>query len=114
MKNLIKKVINKGKAFYAKASFMLTTIMLGISCPVYAQGLTNKSSDDLFKSFIGQILGLVTYVGVGLFVWGLVQFFLSIKNDEPEKKQGALMTAVAGVGIITIKTIVNTVTGISL
>lgn len=113
MKNFIKNMINKGKAVFAKTAFLATSLTMAMTCPAYAQGLVNKSSDELFKGFLGQILNLATYVGVGLFVWGLVIFFLSIKNDEPEKKQSALMTAAAGIGIITIKTIVNTVTGIS-
>ena len=107
MKNMLKTMKNKSENLIARISIMFSALAMSMYCPVSAnsQGIVTGTSDDIFKKFIGAILDLTTYVGVGLLVWGLISFFLAMRNEEGEKKTAAIWNIVAGIGIITIKTI---------
>jgi hypothetical protein len=115
MKNLINKIKTKCSALVAKTYFMTTSIMLALTCPAYAsgQGIVTGTSDQIFKKFIGEILKLATYVGVGMLAWGVISFFMAMRNEEAEKKTAAIFNIVAGIGIIGVKAILTAV-GISV
>lgn len=113
MKSLFKKIKEKGMELFLRATTLMTTVSLAITNPVYAQSLVTGDPDTIFKNFIGEVLGLVTYAGVGLLVWGLIAFFLALRNEEAEKKTAAIYNIIAGIGIIGIRAILTAV-GVSI
>ena len=74
---------------------------------VTVTGMADGSTDagQIIGSILGIILKVATFVGAAMLLWGLVMFGLAIKNDEPESKQKALMTAFAGVVLVTLRSI---------
>lgn len=100
---MLKKL--KEKTVIAKTSLALSVASIGAINSPFA--VTNANADSLMKSIIDKLLTLVVYVGVILAVWGIVQFFLALKNEDSDSKSRAGMTIVAGVALITIKTIIS-------
>lgn len=59
------------------------------------------------------VLGTLTrYVGAFLLVVGLIMLFMGFKNEDAEAKHRAGLVIVAGIGLVAIKTIISTVTGL--
>lgn len=116
--NKIKKafysIIDKVDAVKDKINSKLLQLMIMSSAvmapmPVHAAAnVTVKTDVDINAAMNGVVSWMITavqFVGVILLVWGVAMLSLSIKNDEPESKQRAIMQIVAGgfaVGIITI------------
>lgn len=59
------------------------------------------------SNVIGIILLYAQYIGAALLVWGLVMFAMAVKSDEPESKQKALATAIAGIIAMTLRSILR-------
>lgn len=73
-----------------------------VACP-----LADVQAHSVIKNAVAQILTLVGYIGIILAVWGAVQFFLALKNEDSDSKSRAGMTIVCGAALIGIKPIVN-------
>lgn len=46
------------------------------------------------------------YVGAAIFVWAIIQFILATKRSDADSKADAVQTAVCGIAMMSIKTIV--------
>lgn len=68
-------------------------------------GLT---AENAYGKILGIIMGVASWVGGAILIWGLVMFGLAIKNDEPESKQKALMCTFGGLVLVCLKTILTT------
>ena len=64
-------------------------------------------ASDAYGKILGIIMGVATWVGGAILIWGLVMFGLAIKNDEPESKQKALMCTFGGLVLVCLKTILT-------
>lgn len=115
MKNLFRKIKEKGLSLIAKASYIATSFALAMTCPVSAGGqqIIQGDSNSIFKNFINVLLEFVGFAGVGLLVIGLITFFMALRNEDAEKKTAAIWSIIAGIGIISIKSILTAV-GFSL
>lgn len=80
----------------------------GVTIEKVKIGAEGDNPDAIIGSVLGIILFATKYIGAALIIWGLVMFGLSIKNDEPESKQKALMTTFAGVIVFSLKWILQT------
>lgn len=112
-------ITNKTQRAAGLASAYINMALLSMTMPVHADGAgttiepvqIGASADDP-DTIIGSVLGIILfatrYIGAALIIWGLVMFGLSIKNDEPESKQKALMTTFAGVVVFSLKWILQT------
>lgn len=112
------KVIQKTNLWAEKVKARLLTGLLALEMmPVYAADSADTTVDTITiadgdaNTIIGKVLGIIMmiakFVGSAMFLWGIVMFALSIKNDEPESKQKALMTAFAGVVLFALKEILS-------
>lgn len=63
--------------------------------------------DTVLSSVLGIMFAMAKYIGIALFAWGIIMLFLAIKNDEPESKSKAIMTAVAGAALFSITGILS-------
>ena len=63
--------------------------------------------DSVFSSILGIMFAMARYIGIALFAWGTVMFFIAMKNDEPESKSKAIMTLVAGAALFSITWILS-------
>jgi len=116
MKNVTKNVAVKisEKAKYA----ILSAATVFYMAPVHA---TNEGAfefdqvtinegvtiDTVLSSVLGIMFAMAKYIGIALFAWGIIMLFLAIKNDEPESKSKAIMTAVAGAALFSITGILS-------
>lgn len=118
-------ITNKTQRAAGLASAYINMALLSMMMPVHAEnGVTNAENgvtiekvkigaegdnpETIIDSVLGIILFATRYIGAALIIWGLVMFGLSIKNDEPESKQKALMTTFAGVVVFSLKWILQT------
>ena len=110
-------ITNKTQRAAGLASAYINMALLSMTMPVHADGATiepvqigasAENPDTIIGSVLGIILFATRYIGAALIIWGLVMFGLSIKNDEPESKQKALMTTFAGVVVFSLKWILQT------
>jgi hypothetical protein len=65
-------------------------------------------AESAYGSILGIIMGVATWAGGAILIWGLVMFGLAIKNDEPESKQKALMCTFGGLVLVCLRTILQT------
>ena len=57
----------------------------------------------------GLVLQVAIWVGTVIFLWGIVTFAFSIKNDDPEAKQKSIYIIVTGIVLICLKTVFDTI-----
>lgn len=121
-------ITNKTQRAAGLASAYINMALLSMMMPVYAGndaekggvttggvtiekvkiGAEGDNPENIIDAVLGIILFATRYIGAALIIWGLVMFGLSIKNDEPESKQKALMTTFAGVVVFSLKWILQT------
>ena len=73
-------------------------------------GVTVTAGTDagtVVSNVLGIILLYAQYIGAALLIWGLVMFAMAVKSDEPESKQKALATAIAGIIAMTLRSILK-------
>lgn len=68
---------------------------------------TDLDATTAYGNILGIIMGVATWVGGAILIWGLVMFGLAIKNDEPESKQKALMCTFGGLVLVCLKAILT-------
>ena len=106
----IKTLFNNAKEKIAMIPIMIIGMINMASLNAYAAGIgsdvENADTASIFGNIIGVILDLVRYVGVILAVWGVVQFFLALRNEDGDSKARAGLTIVAGVALFAIKSLV--------
>lgn len=110
-------------AKWLKSTYIQISLWLSFSAlnmPVYADGdipythwareLEIGDSAD-YNETASYILGLVfkiaEYIGGALIIIGLVQFATSLKNDDAEQKQRAVVQTIAGVILYTLYTVLK-------
>lgn len=104
------------QGFSRKAAGVAATGMAyAAAWPVYAdttvEEVTLNTENVDADKMVGQVLGIIMLVarfaGAALLIWGLVMFGLSVKNDEPESKQKALLCCIAGIILISLRSILK-------
>lgn len=68
-----------------------------------------KSTDynDTASYILGLVFKIAEYVGGALILIGFVQFAMSLKNDDAEQKQRAVVQIIAGAILYTLYTILK-------
>ena len=64
-----------------------------------------NASTTMFN-LISLMLSMFKYVGAAIFVWAIIQFILATKRSDADSKADAVQTAVCGIAMMSIKTIV--------
>ena len=106
-----RKILQKaaGMMAFAEAAFYrsitCSAFELAGEIGIKEDGTAGKNPGETIGWIIGLILKIGQYFGAAVMLWGIVQFAMSLKNDEPESKQKATMIIVAGVVLLTLRSL---------
>lgn len=118
----IRKVTSNAihKVDKAAMTAMTTVMAIAYNAPVRAAGTEDAGTEvsavtikeganagTVVSNVLGIILLYAQYIGAALLIWGLVMFAMAVKSDEPESKQKALATAIAGIIAMTLRSILR-------
>ena len=99
---------NKKESRYGfkKILVCLSMMMLGsVMFIIPALAAAPNASTTMFN-LISLMLSMFKYVGAAIFVWAIIQFILATKRSDADSKADAVQTAVCGIAMMSIKTIV--------
>lgn len=94
------------KIFYAMIGAMTAMVL----CTVVASATTPAapaSADATYKTVIDFFVTWIRRLGALLVLIGAIMFGLSIKNDDPDRKQQGITTMIAGFVVVAICLAVN-------
>ena len=77
-----------------------------VAVPAFAATDTATAQGAVF-SLINIMLSIFRYVGIALFVWGVIQFILATKRSDADSKADAIQTALCGIALMFIGLIVG-------
>ena len=109
----IEKAANAMSAVKTRALYSYTSIVTALLMPqtAFAGGTDNALDSSNAGKYINNLIMILCdifrYVGIALFVWGVVQFILAVKRTDAESKSDAIQTCLAGIALIAIKTLVT-------
>ena len=99
---------NKKESRYGfkKILVCLSMMLLGsVMFIIPALAAAPNASTTKFN-LISLMLSVFKYVGAAIFVWAIIQFILATKRSDADSKADAVQTAVCGIAMMSIKTIV--------
>lgn len=96
-----KKKINCMKLVICFIMMLLGSVMFII--PAFAAA---PNANEAMVKLINLMLSMFKYVGAAIFVWAIIQFILATKRSDADSKADAVQTAVCGIAMMSIKTIV--------
>lgn len=96
-----KKKINCMKLVICFVMMLLGSVMFII--PAFAAA---PNANEAMVKLINLMLSMFKYVGAAIFVWTIIQFILATKRSDADSKADAVQTAVCGIAMMSIKTIV--------
>ena len=96
-----KKKINCMKLVICFVMMLLGSVMFII--PAFADA---PNANEAMVKLINLMLSMFKYVGAAIFVWAIIQFILATKRSDADSKADAVQTAVCGIAMMSIKTIV--------
>lgn len=106
MQSKAKRKIDYKKVLWCLAMMALGTAMFML--PVFAAGSsTPPSAGKTMGALISLMCSMFKYVGVAIFVWAIIQFILATKRSDADSKADAVQTAVCGIALIAVATIIT-------
>lgn len=96
-----KKKINCMKLVICFVMMLLGSVMFII--PAFAAA---PNANEAMVKLINLMLSMFKYVGAAIFVWAIIQFILATKRSDADSKADTVQTAVCGIAMMSIKTIV--------
>ena len=102
------ETVKSMKTKYQKARMLFMTFysVFIYAMPVVASE-TNASASGAMGNLLGVIATIFRYVGIALFAWGAIQFILATKRSDGDSKADAIQTAMCGIALMLIKTILS-------
>ena len=99
------KTVKSMKAKYQKAKMLFAAFysIFMYATPVFAATTAATAMGNL----LGVIAAIFRYVGIALFAWGAIQFILATKRSDGDSKADAIQTAMCGIALMLIKTILD-------
>lgn len=101
MQSKAKRKIDYKKVAICLAMMALGTIMFVL--PAFAA----VNAKEVMSNLISLMCSMFKFVGVAIFVWAVIQFILATKRSDADSKADAVQTAVCGVALMTVATIVT-------
>lgn len=101
MQSKAKRKIDYKKVAICLAMMALGTIMFVL--PAFAA----INAKEVMSNLISLMCSMFKFVGVAIFVWAVIQFILATKRSDADSKADAVQTAVCGVALMTVATIVT-------
>lgn len=96
----------KRKTDYKKVAICLAMMALGtimFVLPAFAA----INAKEVMSNLISLMCSMFKFVGVAIFVWAVIQFILATKRSDADSKADAVQTAVCGVALMAVATIVT-------
>lgn len=94
-------------AFYKKRlALIAVTALFAVLMCAFPVAAAVEASATMGK-LISLMCSMFKYVGIALFVWAIIQFILATKRSDADSKADAIQTAVCGVALIGVGTIVG-------
>ena len=96
-----------------KVAWITMYIAVSNVCQAYALNAstvdiaTRMDATSAMGSLIGSILEIFRLGGAAIAAWGGGLFAMSVKNEEPESKQKAIMCMLGGIVLMNIKVILE-------
>jgi len=100
MQSKAKRKIDYKKVAICLAMMALGTIMFVL--PAFAA----VNAKEVMSNLISLMCSMFKFVGVAIFVWAVIQFILATKRSDADSKADAVQTAVCGVALMAVATIV--------
>lgn len=100
----------KRKIDYKRVMWCLAMMVLGMAMFIvtaFADTATAPSAGKTMLSLINLMCSMFKYVGVAIFVWAIIQFILATKRSDADSKADAVQTAVCGIALIAVATIID-------
>lgn len=101
MQSKAKRKIDYKKVAICLAMMALGTIMFVL--PAFAA----VNTKEVMSNLISLMCSMFKFVGVAIFVWAVIQFILATKRSDADSKADAVQTAVCGVALMAVATIVT-------
>lgn len=101
MQSKAKRKIGYKKVAICLAMMALGTIMFVL--PAFAA----INAKEVMSNLISLMCSMFKFVGVAIFVWAVIQFILATKRSDADSKADAVQTAVCGVALMAVATIVT-------
>lgn len=101
MQSKAKRKIDYKKVAICLAMMALGTIMFVL--PAFAA----VNAKEVMSNLISLMCSIFKFVGVAIFVWAVIQFILATKRSDADSKADAVQTAVCGVALMAVATIVT-------
>lgn len=101
MQSKAKRKIDYKKVAICLAMMALGTIMFVV--PAFAA----INAKEVMSNLISLMCSMFKFVGVAIFVWAVIQFILATKRSDADSKADAVQTAVCGVALMAVATIVT-------
>lgn len=101
MQSKAKRKIDYKRVMICLAMMALGTIMFVL--PAFAA----VNAKDVMSNLISLMCSMFKFVGVAIFVWAVIQFILATKRSDADSKADAVQTAVCGVALMAVATIVT-------
>ena len=95
---------------WKRARKKLASAGMGVACLVksgVAYAADAGSVDSIMKPFLNTISGIGIVVGVGVTVFGAVQFGMSLPTHDPTQRAGGILAIAGGLLICFHKTILG-------
>lgn len=101
MQSKAKRKIDYKKVAICLAMMALGTIMFVL--PAFAA----INAKEVMSNLISLMCSMFKFVGAAIFVWAVIQFILATKRSDADSKADAVQTAVCGVALMAVATIVT-------
>lgn len=103
------KTVKSMKAKYQKARMLFAAFysIFMYATPVFASQAGTTTAATAMGNLLGVIAAIFRYVGIALFAWGAIQFILATKRSDGDSKADAIQTAMCGIALMLIKTILG-------
>ncbi len=102
--------LNKKNAYRVFKALATVLIISGLFSFGLAETVTVPDTVDatsMLGTFIGFVLNIVTLAGVGVLIWGIVQFAMSMPAHDPQQRTNSYFMIGAGAIIISSRAILG-------
>lgn len=101
------------KKMFASVAAVFTGLYMTIfSAFAFGESVTitatsNVNANDLMGQIIGTILTITRFVGIALVIYGVYEIVMSFMQNQPEAKTKGIIMALAGVVMIALKSVLQ-------
>lgn len=110
--SIARKLMTAGmcaNAMLATTAITATTAFADEWDSINVGGVSTGSPTTLMNKVIGILLTITRYAGIALVVYGIYEIVMSFMQNQPDAKTKGIIMAIAGVVMISMKSVVQEV-----